>query len=192
MVEMFQYHETKFDGVFTFSVPTLDDRRGGFTKYFSNLSRGLLDNFVIREIFATTSKQDVVRGMHFQLPPLPQSKYLFVLTGEVLEVVIDLRTDSETYGETYSTKMKASLAGGIALDPTGIFVPAGFAHGYLVISEHATVVYCADFDFDTRLDAGVAWDSIDFEWPINNPIISDKDLGLPKLREFSSPFVKKV
>jgi dTDP-4-dehydrorhamnose 3,5-epimerase len=192
MVEMFRYHETNFDGVFTFSVPMLGDRRGGFTKYFSNLSRELLDDFVIGEIFATTSKQDVIRGMHFQLPPLPQSKYLFVLSGEVLEVVIDLRTDSETYGETYSTRMEASPVGGISSNPTGIFVPSGFAHGYLVASEHATVVYCADFDFDPQLDAGVAWDSIDFEWPINDPIISDKDLVLPKLKDFSSPFVKKV
>ena len=192
MVERFQYHGTKFDGVFTFSVLMLDDRRGGFTKYFSNLSRLLLNDFVIKEIFVTTSIKDVIRGMHFQLPPLPQSKYLFVLTGEVFEVVVDLRADSETYGETYSTRMKASQVGDISIVPTGIFIPAGFAHGYLVTSEHATVVYCADFDFDPQLDAGVAWDSIDFDWPINNPIISDKDLVLPKLRDFSSPFVKKV
>ena len=190
-MEMFRSHETKFDGVFTFSVPMLGDRRGGFTKYFSNLSRAHLDGFSIREIFATTSKQRVIRGMHFQLPPLPQSKYLFVLSGEVLEVVIDLRSNSHTYGETYSTKMAASSVGGSVLDPTGIFVPAGFAHGYLVTSQLATVVYCADFDFDPQLDAGVSWDSIDFEWPTNNPIISDKDLALPKLSDFSSPFLKK-
>lgn len=192
MVEMFQHHQTKFEEVFTFSVPMLDDRRGGFTKYFSNLSRPLLDNFTIREIFATTSKQNVIRGMHFQLPPLPQSKYLFVLSGEVLEVVIDLRNDSPSYGETYSTRMEAVTSRVNNPNPTGIFVPAGFAHGYLVTSEHATVVYCADFDFDSQLDAGVAWDSIDFDWPIKSPIISDKDLVLPKIGDFSSPFVKKV
>ena len=192
MVEMFQHHKTKFEEVFTFSVPMLDDLRGGFTKYFSSLSRNFLEEFAIREIFATTSRQNVIRGMHFQLPPLPQSKYLFVLSGEVLEVVIDLRNDSRSYGETYSTRMTAATVGGNALDPTGIFVPAGFAHGYLVTSKYATVVYCADFDFDPQLDAGIAWDSIDFEWPIDCPIISEKDLTLPKLNQFLSPFVKKA
>jgi dTDP-4-dehydrorhamnose 3,5-epimerase len=190
MSEPFSLYESPFDGVFTFKVPLFADQRGGFAKYFSSLSRPHLPQFNVAEIFATTSHKNVIRGMHFQCPPLDQSKFIFVLSGQVLEVVLDLRTDSPSYGQTFSTHLRAADADANNEIATGVFVPSGFAHGYLILSDSATVIYTADFDFDASLDGGIAWNSIDFEWPISNPILSDKDQHLPTLRDFKSPFTK--
>jgi len=184
---MFQSHSTLFSEVSTFTVPLLADRRGGFVKLMSALSSEITGDFSIKEVFATISNKNVLRGLHFQAPPRDQSKFVVVLSGTVHEVVVDVREGSPTYGQTVEMLLTASKIDdeGTA---TGIFVPSGFAHGYIVLSDQATVLYLADHDFDGELDGGIAWDSIEANWPTNDPILSDKDLSLPKFKNFDSPF----
>ena len=186
MVAMFESHPTGLPDVSTFTVPLLADRRGGFVKLLSSLSTSLTGEFTVKEVFATLSTRNVLRGLHFQAPPRDQSKYVSVLSGSVHEVVVDIRAGSPTYGA--STSMLLAAPGNDNGHPTGIFVPAGFAHGYVVLSDEATVLYIADHDFDGELDGGIAWDSTGAEWPVVEPILSDKDLQLPRLSEFESPF----
>jgi len=184
---MFQSHSTIFSEVSTFTVPLLADRRGGFVKLLSALSGEITGDFNIKEAFATMSNKNVLRGLHFQAPPRDQSKYVVVLSGIVHEVVVDIREGSLTYGQTAEMSLSAPSIDDTD-NATGIFVPSGFAHGYVVLSDQATVLYLADHDFDGELDGGVAWDSVDANWPIKDPILSDKDLSLPRLQNFHSPF----
>ena len=184
---MFQSQSTLFSEVSTFTVPLLVDRRGGFVKLMSALSGEITGDFTVKEVFATMSSKNVLRGLHFQAPPRDQSKYVVVLSGTVHEVVVDIRKGSLTYGRA----VEMILTGPNIEDSaaaTGIFVPSGFAHGYVVLSDQATVLYIADHDFDGELDGGVAWNSVNAAWPIQDPILSDKDLSLPQLRDFHSPF----
>jgi dTDP-4-dehydrorhamnose 3,5-epimerase len=184
---MFQSHSTLFSEVSTFTVPLLADRRGGFVKLMSALSSEITGEFSVKEVFATMSNKNVLRGLHFQAPPRDQSKFVVVLSGIVHEVVVDIREGSPTYGQTAEMVLKAPNINE-AGTATGIFVPSGFAHGYVVLSDEATVLYLANHDFDGELDGGIAWDSTDATWPIKDPILSDKDLSLPLLRDFKSPF----
>ena len=187
MGSMFQSHSTLFSEVSTFTVPLLADRRGGFVKLMSALSSELTSDFSVKEVFATMSNKNVLRGLHFQAPPRDQSKFVVVLAGLVHEVVVDVREGSPTYGRTAEMRLTAPNIDNTGT-ATGIFVPSGFAHGYVVLSDHATVLYLADHDFDGELDGGVAWDSVDAKWPTKDPILSDKDLSLPQLRDFHTPF----
>ncbi len=187
MGSMFKSHSTLFPEVSTFTVPLLADRRGGFVKLMSALSGEITGDFTVKEVFATMSNKNVLRGLHFQAPPRDQSKFVVVLSGTVHEVVVDVRVGSPTYGQTAEmllTAPKTEDAG----TATGIFVPSGFAHGYVVLSDQATVLYLADHDFDGELDGGIAWDSVEANWPTNDPILSDKDLSLAQLKDFDSPF----
>lgn len=189
MVAMFESHPTGLRDVSAFTVPLLSDRRGGFVKLLSALSSSVTGEFEVKEVFATLSTKNVLRGLHFQSPPKDQSKYVVVLSGSVHEVVVDIRTGSPTYGTT--TSLFLSAPGTDKGHPTGIFVPSGFAHGYVVLSEEATVLYIADHDFNAELDGGIAWDSTGADWPVVEPILSDKDLQLPRLADFNSPFLFK-
>ena len=184
---MFQSHSTLFSEVSAFTVPLLADRRGGFVKLMSALSSELTGDFSVKEVFATMSNKNVLRGLHFQAPPRDQSTFVVVLSGLVHEVVVDVREGSPTYGKTAEMRLTAPNIENTGT-ATGIFVPSGFAHGYVVLSDQATVLYIADHDFDGELDGGVAWNSVNAAWPIQDPILSDKDLSLPQLRDFHSPF----
>ena len=187
MGSMFKSHSTSFSEISTFTVPLLADRRGGFVKLMSALSSEITGDFSVKEVFATISKKNVLRGLHFQVPPRDQSKYVVVLSGTVHEVVVDVREGSPTYGQTAEVVLTAPDID-YADTATGIFVPSGFAHGYVVLSDQATVLYLANHDFDGELDGGIAWDSVEATWPTKDPILSDKDLSLPLLRDFNSPF----
>lgn len=187
MVAMFDRQSTTFPEVSAFTVPLLTDRRGGFVKYLSALSSPITGDFNVKEVFATLSTRNVLRGLHFQAPPKDQSKFVAVISGSVHEVVVDIRRGSPTYGQ--STSMVLAAASNSDGLPTGIFVPSGFAHGYIVLSDEATVLYIADHDFSGDLDGGIAWDSVGANWPAIDPILSDKDLTLPRLDDFESPFM---
>ena len=175
MVEMFQQHKTKFEEVFTFSVPMLEDRRGGFTKYFSNLSRALLDDFAIREIFATTSKQNVLRGMHLQEN---QWQLITLLSGEILDVVLNLDKKSSEYKQSSSISLSWDGMNQILIRP-------GVAHGYAVLSESATIHYKSSIYYGDSTQIGVHWQSNEIvnHWPDQSWKLSERDSSFKLLKE---------
>ena len=123
------------------------------------------------------STQGVLRGLHFQINN-PQGKLVTCLNGEVLDVVVDLRVESETRGQHYAVILDSEKR-------NQLWIPPGFAHGFSVLSETADFFYkCTDF-YTPEDEAGIIWDDTDLaiDWRINSPKISEKDMKLPSLRE---------
>ncbi len=120
--------------------------------------------------------------MHFQIPPKSHFKMMYCINGKVLDVIIDLRLGSPTY-----LKVVHSILNG--KNPEVIFLPPGIAHGFLSLKQNSIMMYKVTTSHSPEHDYGVRWDSINFSWPINNPIISYRDSQLPRLSEFVTPFV---
>ena len=156
-----------------------EDARGNFSKPFS-LPNAVGDEYAIREIFWSTSARGVIRGMHFQLPPESIGKLVWVSRGSIVDVAVDVR-DHDGYGETTSWELDAKSG-------KTVWIPSGFAHGFQALEDDTIVNYAVDGDFDPVSDAGVRWDSVGFDWPLEPAAISARDQALPTLAEFVSPF----
>jgi dTDP-4-dehydrorhamnose 3,5-epimerase len=158
------------------------DERGSFVKVYSALEYahlGLVSVFV--EDFYSTSRQNVVRGMHFQRPPFDQAKLVYCLSGRTLDVMIDLRVGSPTYGHSAQFELNAE-------SPSCIYIPSGVAHGFCSLSESATLCYKVSAPYVPSHDDGIAWDSIGVAWPVAAPILSDRDRSFVRLADYRSPF----
>ena len=114
--------------------------------------------------------------MHFQLPPYEHAKLVYVTDGEILDVTIDIRKESSTFGRYFSTILSSSNA-------KSLYMSKGFAHGFLTLSESATVVYQTTTVHSPEHDAGIRFDSFGFDWPVKNPLLSVRDLSFKKLFE---------
>lgn len=161
---------TNMDGLFEIENKVFHDARGKFVKTFHN------DTFVannldcdFKESFYSVSNKDVLRGMHFQKPPHDHAKLVYVVAGEILDVAVDIRNDSETFGCYYATNLSFDNA-------KSLYMSRGFAHGFLTLSDSATVVYMTTSVHSPDDDSGIKWDCFGFDWNgITNPIVSDRD-----------------
>ena len=169
------FSEVKF-----FRGKMISDSRGQFSKPFhgENLAREF-DS--ISEIIYSKSKKNVIRGLHFQIPPQDVIKLVHCVEGEVKDIFLDLRSKSPTFGEHDSIKLNS-------IDPISVLIPKGFAHGFSVLSDDATVLYLQSRIFDENSDRGISYKELGIDWEVNDPIVSKKDLNLPKLSEFQSPW----
>jgi dTDP-4-dehydrorhamnose 3,5-epimerase len=120
--------------------------------------------------------------MHFQLPPHDHYKLVVCLAGGVLDVVLDLRRGSPAYGKFESFELTGR-------SPQLLLIPPGLAHGFCVTEAPATMYYKVTTAYSPAHDSGVRWNSIGFEWPVNDPLVSARDAALPALADFQSPFV---
>lgn len=170
--------ETGIEGLLIIEPKLFRDARGFFLESFhcerySSLGLNLpfvQDNF-------SRSKYGVLRGLHFQ-KTRPQGKLVTCLNGQILDVVVDLRKDSVTYNQSFSCILDSEKK-------TQLWIPPGFAHGFIVLSETADFFYkCTDY-YAPDDESGILWNDPDLniDWLIDHPIISDKDLSLPSLRE---------
>jgi len=170
--------KTKLDGVFEIINSKFEDHRGSFVKTFNKeifYENGL--NYDFKESFYSVSKQNVLRGMHFQLPPHDHAKLVYVVDGDVLDVVLDIRKGSPTYGSYFSTRLSSKNA-------KSLYIDKGFAHGFLTLSTSATVVYLTSTGHAPKYDAGVRWDSFGFDWNgIQNPVTSIRDSSFDALKD---------
>ena len=160
--------------------PVHRDHRGTFREFW-NQSRleaaGGSWSFVQDNI--AISNRAVLRGLHFQVTR-PQAKLVTVVAGEVFDVAVDVRKHSPTFGKYVAMHLNA-------VDGRALFIPAGFAHGYQVTSETAVVIYkCSDY-YDPAGDRSLAWNDpqIGIDWPLPNPILSDKDRAAPALSTYA-------
>lgn len=159
-----------------------EDVRGRFVKVFHSeafRSAGLHVEYA--ETFYSVSRRHVIRGLHFQIPPMAHSKLVYCVQGRIQDAVVDLRLGSPTYGQYAITELSAD-AGNV------LYVPHGLAHGFCTLSETAVVVYQASTVYSPEHDRGVHWRSADIPWAINSPILSDRDQSFPPLATFVSPF----
>jgi dTDP-4-dehydrorhamnose 3,5-epimerase len=183
---MFTFKPSKIIGCYEIQPLVIEDSRGRFVKIFHApefMERGLETTFV--EEYFSVSHKNVIRGLHFQLPPMDHVKMVYCQQGEALDVVADLRVGSPTYGQFELFDLSAKKA-------NGIYIPAGLAHGFCAVSESAVMVYKVSSVYSPEHDAGVRWDSFGIPWPISEAIISIRDRNFPNFCDFVSPFQYEV
>lgn len=179
---MFEIKPGKLAGCLELQLRVFEDARGRFVKVFHEeafRAQGLETGFV--EEYYSRSHRDVVRGLHFQLPPQDHVKLVYCVHGAVMDVVLDLRVGSPTYGEYATFELSADRA-------NSLYIPRGMAHGFCALSDDAIMVYKVSSVYSAAHDAGVLWDSLDILWPTSAPIVSARDQSFPALADFVSPF----
>ncbi len=162
-----------------------EDERGWFMERFKQSefsALGIEDTFVQDNV--SYSSYGVLRGLHFQIAPAAQAKLVTVLQGEIFDVAVDLRPDSASYGVWSGATLTAAHG-------ETLYIPAGFAHGFLVTSPDALVFYKCSAEYNPQCERGIAWNdpTIGIRWPIENPTVSEKDKKFPLLRERPSEVV---
>jgi len=190
MISKFKFAETKFNGAYIINPFSHADNRGIFIKdyHFDTFSSAGI-NHKLKEIFYTSSKKGVIRALHTQVKK-PQAKLIRCISGEIFDVIVDLRPNSKTFGHWQSFILSAD-------NQTSIYIPGDFAHGYLVISD-AIVSYKCNENFDASGDTGIIYNdkSLNINWPIdliggeNKLILSEKDLNLPSFSTFLKEYEK--
>jgi dTDP-4-dehydrorhamnose 3,5-epimerase len=159
-------------GVFYLQPRIFRDDRGEFVKpFFYPHWTELGIKFALQESFFSTSARHVLRGMHFQLPPHDQNKIVYCVAGSILDVLLDLRRSSPTFGHAEAFALSAK-------DRRVLFLPRGVAHGFLAEEDGSIVTYLADAVHHPASDSGVRWDSFGFSWPVSDPVVSPRDAGL--------------
>ncbi|MEQ9297710.1 MAG: dTDP-4-dehydrorhamnose 3,5-epimerase [Cyclobacteriaceae bacterium] len=178
---------SKIEGLLTIEPAVFEDHRGYFYEGFNNekLKAALGADFTVRQLNFSKSSRGVLRGLHFQHPPFDQSKLISCNAGEILDVVVDMRQGSPTYGQ----HEKVLLSGDNKLR---FFVPSGFAHGFLVLSETAEIMYAVDQNYSAAHDAGISYNdpALSIDWGVDQRdlTISDKDKKLPTLDAVDNQF----
>lgn len=177
----FLFHETTMEGLTLIEPFFASDERGSFSKWFEpNIFKAHGIMLEIFECYESCSARGVIRGLHFQKEHW-QSKLVRCMSGELFDVAVDLRKDSKTFGKWE----------GFYLSPNSrkmLFIPKGFAHGFLSLEDDTVISYLCGDRYDPASDGGIRWDDPDIavKWPLENilkPIISPKDMRLPTLSE---------
>lgn len=177
--------ETHIPGLLVIRPDVYGDSRGYFFESFSARKfeemTGINAEFV--QDNESRSSYGVVRGLHMQLPPHSQAKLVRVVEGRVLDVAVDLRTDSPTFGKYFSIELSGE-------NHLQVYIPKGFAHGFSVLSESAVFQYKCDEYYAPESEAAIAWDdqdlNIDWKVPAEAVVLSAKDRNHPTLKEFIS------
>jgi dTDP-4-dehydrorhamnose 3,5-epimerase len=174
--------ETLVNGAKIITLPSSNDARGSFVKAFHESSLKKLGiHFTLRESYFSFSKKDVIRGMHFQLPPYDHGKIVFCPVGAILDVMVDLRKESVTYLQYFAYELSAG-------NHRALYIPEGFAHGFKSLTDDAMTYYLVTSEYNKEHDTGIRYDSIGFDWGVERPILSARDLSFVGLDEFESPF----
>ena len=170
--------KTSFRGLLIVSQKNNTDNRGNLRETFND--KFLKKKFIFE--YCTTSKKNVLRGFHFQLKN-KQSKYINVLKGKILDVVIDLRKNSKTCGKTFKIILSKKNA-------LGLYVPAGFAHAYLSLDEENIIYYKLDNYYNPKYESGIIYNdkNLNIKWPRRKLLISKKDKNLLTITEFKKEF----
>ena len=181
--------QTPISDLLVFEPKIHEDSRGYFFESF-NLqtfrAEGIEINFV--QDNQSSSNYGVIRGLHYQLNPTAQVKLIRVLSGRILDVAIDIRKGSPTFGKSFSIELSSE-------NKKQLFIPAGFAHGFSVLSEQAEVLYKCDSFYNKDSEAGILYNdpslSVGWKIPAGKEIISEKDKGLPLFAECKNNFIYK-
>ncbi len=164
------------------TLPAPSDHRGLFVKTFhdTTLKAAGID-FELKESYFSISKKDVIRGMHFQTPPYQHAKIVFCPQGAILDVIVDLRKNSATYGQYFAQELSQA-------NHKAFYIPQGFAHGFRSLTDDAITYYLVTSEYERTCDTGIRYDSIGLDWGVEHPVISDRDLSFSRLQDFITPF----
>lgn len=170
------------NGAFIIDLPAFYDDRGCFVKTFHATTlaeHGI--SFDLKESYFSLSKKDVIRGMHFQTPPHQHAKIVFCPQGAILDVIIDLRKDSPTFKQFFAQELSAE-------NHKAYYIPEGFAHGFKSLTDDAITYYLVSSEYSQQHDTGVLYNSFGFDWGVDKPVISARDLSFPALTDWGSVF----
>lgn len=181
--------ETGIPDLLVFEPVVFNDSRGFFYEAYNQKtfgSAGIECQFV--QDNQSSSTYGVVRGLHYQVPPFAQAKLVRVLVGSILDVAVDIRKGSPTFGKVFSIELSAA-------NKKQLYIPAGFAHGFSVLSDTAEVLYKCDQFYSKANEHGIIYNdptlNIDWQVPMDKAIISEKDLVLPQIANCVNPFEYK-
>jgi len=146
------------------------------------LKHGLITRWV-QENEACSTRLGIVRGLHFQRPPAAETKLVRVVSGRALDVFVDLRRSSPTFGRWGAVQLSAERQ-------NMVYIPKGFAHGYCTLTDRVVMLYKVDAPYSPQLEGGVRWNdpALGVAWPVTEVLLSPKDAALPMLKEVESPF----
>lgn len=176
--------KTTIEGLLILKPKVFQDDRGYFFETYSKeklKSFGLDYNFV--QDNESMSLKGVLRGLHFQKPPFAQVKLIRVIKGGVLDIVVDLRKNSSTYGESFAIELNED-------NKLQFLIPKGFAHGFLTLEDNTIFSYKVDTPYNPQSEGSILWNDADLNinWAIDNPILSAKDINSESFANFNSPF----
>lgn len=175
----------EIEGLFSYVPRVFADERGVFFETYNqklfDQETGYAVNFF--QDNQSLSKKGVIRGLHFQLPPFAQGKLVRVLKGRVLDVAVDLRKNSKTYGKQVMLELSGS-------NNVIFWIPEGFAHGFSVLEDDTVFAYKCSAPYSKESERCIRWDDPDLkiDWGVTNPILSEKDLEGQLFKDFITPF----
>ena len=175
----------RLNGTYQIDLAPHCDERGYFMRVWDEqLARqhGLTTAWA-QESQSLSRRKGIIRGLHFQRPPHAETKLVRAAAGAILDVFVDLRKGSGTFGQWDSLELSGE-------NHRMVYIPRGFAHGFCTLTEEALVVYKVDARYAPDSEGGVRWDDEDLQikWPSGDPFVSDKDKRLPSFKDFVSPF----
>ncbi len=175
------FSKTFIKGLYVIELSIFNDNRGQLLKPFSNSifierAPGAI-NTEIKEVWFTKSKLNVIRAMHLQVGALACEKIVSIIKGKVLDVILDVRGNSPTYGKYFEIELSEET-------PKSLYIPTGCAHGYKVLQDESIVMYMSTQIHSAKDDVGIYYNSFGYDWQLEDPIISEKDTKLPGFGEF--------
>ena len=181
-----KFSKAIIEGIVVIEPTVLSDQRGYFLESFNkNEFEEAIGKVSFVQDNESMSSKGVLRGLHYQKPPFAQAKLVRCLEGKVLDIAVDIRNDSPTYGLYHSDVLSGE-------NKKQLFIPRGFAHGFVVLSDSAVFAYKVDNTYAPDYEAGILWNDkeLGVEWGANESeiFISDKDDQLPLFSQFESPF----
>lgn len=181
-----KFSKVVIDGIVVIEPTVFVDKRGSFLEsYNKNEFEKVIGKVSFIQDNESRSSKGVLRGLHYQTPPFAQAKLVRCIEGEVLDIAVDIRKGSPTYGLYHSEVLSCE-------NKKQLFIPRGFAHGFLVLSDSATFAYKVDNAYTKDNEAGIQWSDkqLGIKWGVKESeiFISDKDLQLPLFSKFKSPF----
>ena len=177
--------QTTLDGVLVFEPQIFQDNRGYFFEAFNlkKFQEITNSNYTFVQDNQSCSNKNILRGLHCQLPPHPQGKLVSVNQGAILDVAVDIRVNSKTYGESIELEINST-------NKKMLWIPPGFAHGFISLEDNTILNYkCTDY-YHPECEKTLSWNDPDFQidWGVKNPILSEKDTVTQPFATFKSPF----
>jgi dTDP-4-dehydrorhamnose 3,5-epimerase len=181
----FELIKTSLKDAFIINPQVFKDERGFFLESYTkkDFQELGLKNYFIQDNHSLSVEKGVLRGLHFQNSPFAQTKLVRVTRGKVFDVIVDLRHDSETFGKWEGFELSSS-------NFQMLFIPKGFAHGFITLEENTEFQYKCDDYYNKESEGGIIWSDPDLniDWQIKNPILSEKDKLLPRFKDLNSQF----
>ncbi|MFN0279622.1 MAG: dTDP-4-dehydrorhamnose 3,5-epimerase [Pyrinomonadaceae bacterium] len=176
---------TKLAGAYIFELEPVIDARGFFVRTYDRriLAENGLNTAWEQESVSFNKTANTLRGLHFQLPPLIETKIVRVSHGAIIDVFVDLRKESETFGEWEAVELTGT-------NNRAVYIPAGFAHGFCTLVDETTIEYKIDVPYKSDLAAGIRWNDtrLSIDWKVAEPLVSERDANLQFFADFDSPF----